>query len=323
MVMNSTEGPGPGVYRYPVGEVEPGTRLDQYLAACCPELSRGLARRLIDVGGVHLDGRRMRRCGYEVESGQKIELFVDGLPLEPFTLEQQHIVFQDPYLLVINKPAGIATQPTPARYRGTVYDALQRYLGEQQRSRCKPSIGMVQRLDRDTSGVMIFSTHPGAHKNLTRSFQEHRVDKLYLALVEGEMQARSGQFRSQLARRRSNNRTVSVDKGGRYAETRFRVRQHLPGATLVEVRLLTGRTHQIRVHFAEAGHPLLGDTEYGGQRELAGHRVPRQMLHALELAVTHPVTGVSLTWQAPVALDLLETLQHLEQGQRTDASGCP
>lgn len=301
----------PGVFRYTVAPEQQGERLDLYLAGRLPALSRGLVRRLIDLGGAHLDGRRMSRCSQPVATGQKIELFVDGLPLLPFELEEQHILWRDRHLIAIDKPAGIATQPTPARYRGTLYDALRRLLLAEQKAGRQPSIGMVQRLDRDTSGVMVFSIHPAAHKGLSGLFHERLVDKVYLALVGGELSEDSGQFRSQLARRRSTNRTVSVPRGGRYAETRFRVRLRLPGASLVEIELTTGRTHQIRAHFAEAGHPLLGDSDYGGVTELAGVPLPRQMLHAHKLAFAHPVTRQPLALHAPVATDFLAVLQRL------------
>ncbi|PLX75867.1 MAG: RluA family pseudouridine synthase [Desulfuromonas sp.] len=288
-------------------------RLDQALPACNPGVSRRLARRFIEIGGVHLDGRRMRQCGYTVAAVQRLELYVDGLDLEPFVLADKHLLFRDAHVLVVNKPAGIAVQPTPARYRGTLYDALQRLLAAERGGRWQPSIGMVQRLDRDTSGVMIFSIHPAAHGALTRAFHERQVEKHYLALVGGCVEPGEGRFCSQLARRRANNLTVSVDHGGRYAETHYRVRQWLPEATLVDVSPLTGRTHQIRAHFAEAGYPLLGDTTYGGRKELNGQMFSRQMLHAEQLIIPHPISGARLTFQAPVADDFLVALQQMER----------
>jgi len=310
----------PGAYRYTLTADCSGLRLDQALPACNLQISRRLARRFIEIGGVHLDGRRMRQCGYTVGAGQRLELFVDGFDLEPFVLDECHLLFRDAHLLVVNKPAGIAVQPTPARYRGTLYDALQRLLTSERGGRWQPSIGMMQRLDRDTSGVMVFSIHPAAHGNLTRAFRERQVEKRYLALVGGNVEAGEGRFCSLLARRRANNLTVSVDHGGRYAETHYRVRQRLPEATLVEVSPLTGRTHQIRAHFAEAGHPLLGDTAYGGLRELKGQKFARQMLHAAELVIPHPVSGGRLTFQAPTADDMLAALQQMEHVYEEPAS---
>lgn len=301
-----------GVFRYQVGPEAVGLRLDQALARCHPGISRSLARRFIDLGGVHLDGRRMRRCGLEVSLNQQLELFVDGLGLEPFSLAAEQILFHDQDLLVIDKPAGIDTQPTPARYRGTLYDAVQRYLGSQAgRGARKPGIGMVQRLDRNTSGVIVFSIHRRAHKPLTQMFSGRAVDKRYLAVVHGQILDDTGVIRSKLARKRATNRTVSVERGGREAETRFHVRARHPAATLVEITLVTGRTHQIRAHFSETGHPLVGDLDYGGSAELETLAVPRQMLHAVRTCFPHPVSGRELVFEAPLPEDFKALLHDL------------
>lgn len=297
----------PGVYRFVVPDEHAGARLDLFLAGVAGG-GRSLLKRLIDLGGAHVDGRRVRRCSLAVAAGQRVELHVDGLPLTPFQLEPTRILFRDRYLLALDKPAGIATQPTPARYQGTVYAALQQFLG----SAGTVSIGMVQRLDRDTSGVMVFSTHPRAHKGLTASFGEHRVTKRYLAMVSGRLQDGEGEIRSQLARRRSTNRMVSVARGGKEAVTRYRLLAACDDASLVEVEILTGRSHQIRVHFAEAGHPLLGDRSYGGPAQIRGVTVPRQMLHASDLCFDHPVTGERLSLQASVPDDMRTVLRVLD-----------
>jgi 23S rRNA pseudouridine1911/1915/1917 synthase len=304
--------PAPGVYRFAVPVPAAGQRLDQFLAQQLEGYSRTLIRRLIDLGGVHLDGRRTRRCSLPVAAGQRVELYVDGLPLDEFLLESGQILYRDRYLLALDKPPGIATQPTPARFQGTLYAALRHLLGG------AASIGMVQRLDRDTSGVMIFSIHPQAHKGLTSAFAEHRVTKRYLALVVGELPVPSGEFCTQLARRRATNRMVSVERGGKTAVTRYRVVSVFPGATLVEVEIPTGRSHQIRVHFAEAGHPLLGDDVYGGPVTWGGAAVPRQMLHASELQVNHPVSGAPLTLQAPLPEDFLAVQARCAGTARSD-----
>jgi 23S rRNA pseudouridine1911/1915/1917 synthase len=296
-----------GVYRFKIAPEQAGLRLDQLLGAELSWLSRGNAKRLIDLGGVHIDGRRVRRCSLPLLIGQSVELHVDGLPLTPFQLNDDHLLYRDDYLLVLNKPAGVATQPTPARFQGTLYAAALQFLGRGGDA----ELGMVQRLDRDTSGVMVFSIHPRAHKGLTSAFSEHRVDKRYLALLAGSPTDDNGEIRSMLARRHSTNRMVSVAHGGKSAITRYRVMQRFTAATLVEVELLTGRSHQIRVHFAEAGWPLFGDTTYGGPTSCAGLPVPRQMLHASELCLLHPVTAVQCHWQAVLPDDFTTVLDQL------------
>jgi 23S rRNA pseudouridine1911/1915/1917 synthase len=297
----------PGAYRFVASAAQAGLRLDLFLAGALEGAARGLVRRLIDLGGAHVDGRRVRRCSLPVAAGQQVELYVDGLPLEPFQFDPSRLLYRDRYLLALDKPAGIATQPTPARYQGTLYAALQHYLGAGGRV----SLGMVQRLDRDTSGVMVFSIHPAAHKGLTAAFSEHRVVKRYLALVLGNPHPGVGEIRSQLARRRSTNRMVSVPRGGKMALTRYRVVAASVAAALVEVEIPTGRSHQIRVHFAEAGYPLLGDTAYGGPAACGGITVPRQMLHASELCLDHPVTGLSLELKSPLPEDFRSVMDSL------------
>lgn len=296
----------PGVYRFVVPGNQAGIRLDLFLAGAL-EGGRSLVKRLIDLGGVHVEGRRIRRCSLPIAAGQRIELHVDGLPLEPFQLDPASIIYRDPYLLVIDKPAGIATQPTPARYQGTIYAALQQFLG----AAGQVSIGMVQRLDRDTSGVMIFSIHPRAHKGLTAAFGEHRVTKRYLALASGRIPDSEGEIRSQLARRRATNRMVSVQHGGKPAVTRYRVLTAADDVSLVEVEIQTGRSHQIRVHFAEIGHPLLGDRAYGGPALINGMAISRQMLHASELCLEHPVGGARLELKSPLPGDFQDVVRCL------------
>ncbi len=296
----------PGVYRYTVPAESAGQRLDVFLAGVNQSVSRGTARSLIDIGGVHLSGRRVRRCSQLLAAGDRIEVYVDGLPLAPMSLEERHILYRDRDLIVLDKPAGMATQPTPARYQGTVYAGLQKLLagGRSQR----PSIGMVQRLDRDTSGVMVFSIHQRAHKAMTAAFTEHRVHKIYWALIAGCPVEGEGVYCSLLARRRSTNRMVSVERGGKPAETRYRVLAAGNDVSLVEVELITGRSHQIRVHFSEAGHALLGDVSYGGPARFAGRGLPRQMLHSRELTLQHPVSGEPLSFRSPLPADFREVL---------------
>ncbi len=173
------------LHRIITGSGTDGQRIDLFLQASLPGFSRGRIRRIIDLGGVHLDGRRVRKCGIVLGPGQKIELHLDGEPLEPFRIDNSHVLFQDDYLIALNKPAGINTQPTPARYKGTLYEALQVQLGRDRRFGRRLEIGMAQRLDRNTSGIIIFSIHPRSHKSLTSQMQYRSARKHYLAVVSG------------------------------------------------------------------------------------------------------------------------------------------
>ena len=304
--------PQPGAYRFIVDEQYNGLRLDHYLAEVHEAFSRSLAKRLIDIGGVHLAGRRMRRCSQIVSTGQGVEVFIDRQPLAPMKLDQRQILYQDQDLIVIDKPSGMATQPAPSRYQGTLYAELQNLLQMQNSRAQKPSIGMVQRLDLDTSGVMVFSIHKRAHKKMTEAFRGRDVDKAYWALVAGKPETNEGHFSSQLAKRRSTNLMVSVERGGKKADTHYRTLQSIEQASLVEVMLITGRSHQIRAHFSEAGLPLLGDTAYGGPQMINGVDVPRQMLHSRELSFDHPVTGKKMFFTAPLPNDFSYILKQLD-----------
>jgi 23S rRNA pseudouridine1911/1915/1917 synthase len=317
---NPDNTPRPGVYRFAVSENSAGLRIDLFLAENSDLFTRGLARRLIDIGGVHLSGRRVRRCSQPVAVGDTIEVFIDNHPPVPMRLDSSRILYRDQELIVIDKPPGMATQPTPARYQGTVYAELQQILKNSGGNRQRPSIGMVQRLDRDTSGVMVFSIHQRAHKEMTDAFRGRSVDKVYWALVAGSLPDAAGKFSSQLARRRSTNLMVSVEHGGKPAETRYRQLQALAEISLVEIQLITGRSHQIRAHFSEAGLPLLGDIAYGGPRVYADREIPRQMLHAKEISFCHPVSGKRLTFNAPLPDDFIAVLNHVN-GALNDLGG--
>lgn len=309
---NDDNMPRPGAYRFTVDEKFNGMRLDQYLDEVSESFSCGLAKRIIALGGAHLTGRRVRRCSQPVSTGDRLEVFVDRQPLEAMKLDVNRILYRDEDLIVIDKPAGMATQPAPSRYQGTLYAELQNLLQEPQQSGNRPSIGMVQRLDLDTSGVMVFSIHKRAHKNMTEAFLGRDVGKLYWALVAGQPAEVSGRFSSQLAKRRSTNLVVSVQRGGKQAETLYRLLQQLDGASLVEVELLTGRSHQIRAHFSEAGMPLLGDTAYGGPQIINDLNVPRQMLHSRELSFVHPVSGLEMNFTATPPDDFVTVLKHVD-----------
>jgi 23S rRNA pseudouridine1911/1915/1917 synthase len=303
------------IYRLPAAagpDGPDGRRLDQYLADAVADLSRQRAKKIIDIGGVHLNGRRVRSCSLPVCAGDSVELYLDHLPLDPFRFAPEEILYRDKYILVLNKPAGIDTQPTHARYKGTVYEALQTLLQDPFRKQRQPELGMVQRLDRGTTGLMVFSTHPHAHRGLSKIFMEHRAKKRYLALVGGGPEADQGEIRSLLARSRKENRVVSVTRGGKEAVTRYTVLNRFSQAALVELDLLTGRSHQIRAHMAELGCPLLGDTRYGGASEFAGLELDRPLLHAAKLAFLHPLTGEHLSFSLPVPSDMQQLIERLK-----------
>ncbi len=174
------------VNRYVSNAGDVGRRLDQFLAEHSPDLSRSLIRKIIDIGGVQIDGRRVRKAGVTLSEGLRIEMHRDRGALEPFRIADEHVLFQDNYLIVLNKPAGIETQPTPARYKGTLFEALQVWLQRDRRFGRRLEIGMAQRLDRDTSGVIAFTIHPQAHKSLTDQLQSRSAKKKLSGLGRGQ-----------------------------------------------------------------------------------------------------------------------------------------
>lgn len=288
-----------------------GARIDQVICENCVELSRTMLRKIIDAGGLHINGRRIRQCGVKAHAGDRVEIFIDGFQFKYFRLTDKDVIFQDKYIIIINKPALVESQPTPARYKGTLYEALLLWLQDPYRLQLKPSLGMVQRLDRETSGVMIFSTHPLAHKGLTQAFAQHQAKKKYLALVCGHLNSASGEFVSELAKNRASNKMKSVVHGGKMAVTNYTTICQFDSCSLVEVDIPTGRTHQIRVHFSEAGHPLVGDVRYGYQPSVLGIRVPRTMLHSWQLQCQHPVLGTIMNFKAPISQDFQLVLNQL------------
>jgi 23S rRNA pseudouridine1911/1915/1917 synthase len=295
------------LYRFTTAAVDEGFRLDKFLQNRLPDFSRTTIRKIIDLGGVHLSGRRTRKAGSLLQQGQLVELHRDRQPLDIYRISGQDVVFQDDYIIVLNKSAGIDTQPTPARYMGTLYEALQVWLQRDRKFGRKLEIGMAQRLDRDTSGIILFSIHPRSHKGISDQIFKRTARKQYLAMVSGTPRATRGTFRSYLARERKSNRMKSVPGGGKEAITHYRVIAATGECSLVSVELETGRTHQIRVHFAEAGHPLIGDSLYGGKTNCEGMKFPSQCLHSWMLEIEHPVHNRTMTFTAPPP----ETIQQL------------
>ncbi|MBW2185902.1 MAG: RluA family pseudouridine synthase [Deltaproteobacteria bacterium] len=247
-------------------------------------------------------------------------MFIDGFDLNPYRLSDNDIIYQDDYIIAINKPTQIDSQPTPARYKGTLYEALLLRLQDPFRLHLKPTLGMVQRLDRDTSGVMIFSIHQRAHKALTALFTQRQAKKKYLALVCGQLVDDEGEFTSTLAKNRATNKMKTVEKGGKLAITRYSTLHQFEKFTLVKVDIPTGRTHQIRVHFSEAGHPLVGDDRYGYDVSMLDVAVARTMLHSWALECDHPVTKKKMNFKASPPHDFMQLLTLLGWQDHVDLS---
>ena len=297
-----------------------GRRLDQALAALVSEYSRSRLQQWIRSGYVTLDGRlpqvREKVMGDEVVRINAIITEQIADEAEPILLD---IVYEDADLMVINKPAGLVVHPAAGNPAGTLLNALLHHDAEQA---VLPRAGIVHRLDKSTSGLMMVARSLTAHKRLVDALQARTVKREYLAVVNSVLTA-GGCIDAPIGRHPVDRKRMAVVSGGKEAVTHYRVEQRYRAHTLVRVQLETGRTHQIRVHMAYRHYPLVGDPVYGGRLRLpksaddqvievlSGFR--RQALHATRLTVEHPVSGEQMSWHAPVPPDMAQLIEVLQQ----------
>lgn len=281
-------------------------------------LSRRAAREAVRSGRIDVDGTTRDEPGAELGEGAALT-FHPERPTRRRVRTRLAVLYEDPDLVVVDKPAGLLTVPTAEKEKDTLLARVSLYL--QHRYRRRPYVGVVHRLDRDTSGAVVFARSRVALRFLQERFRRHEIDREYVALVEGSPPA-SGTFDAALTgdgvlRRRS---VARPGERGRSARTRYRVLENLGGASLVSVELETGRTHQVRIHFSAAGHPLLGDRVYREVGDTAP-AAPRQMLHARRLGVPHPRQEESVRVESPLPADFLATLAALRK--RAPRAGAP
>jgi 23S rRNA pseudouridine1911/1915/1917 synthase len=294
-----------------------GERLDAVLATHAEVPSRAAAQRLIDSGAVTVDGVA-RAKGHRVKAGERIEAMVaEAERPDPATVEFE-VVYEDDHLLVVDKPAGLVVHPARGHRGPTLAEALSgRAAGGPDPERA----GVVHRLDRDTSGLMLVAKSDEAHRALQRMIRAREVTREYLALIDGAPDADAGTIDAPLGRDRSNRTTVSTrtDKA-RSAITHFEVAERLPRTTLLRVRLETGRTHQIRAHLAAIDLPVCGDRQYGGAG--CGRRIglERQFLHSARLLFIHPFSGHTVRCESKPPADLHRALG---AARRDPVSGGP
>ncbi len=293
-----------------------GKRLDAAIAAVDSRLSRARARRLIEQGHVTVGGAPAKpahrlRLGERVE-GRIPEPEPDRASAEDIPLD---ILYEDRDVVVVDKPAGLVVHPAAGHRTGTLVNALLHHCSELSGIGGVLRPGIVHRLDRNTSGVLVVAKSDEAHRHLGGQFKAHSVDREYLALVRGSPRAEAGSIDSPIGRHRSDPTrfTVRTVRPKRTAVTHWEVVERLGGEfTLLGVRLETGRTHQIRVHLASVGLPVAGDPVYGGGRRAArALGLRRQALHAARLAFAHPRTGERLSFSSPLPADLARVLQEL------------
>ena len=302
-------------------EVEPegaGLRVDVFVAGRL-DLSRTRVQRLLAEDRVRLDGRLPRKSEV-VEPGQRVAV---NLPEpEPLAAAAQaipiDIVYQDRDIVVVDKPAGMVVHPAPGHPDGTLVNALLHHVHDLSGIGGALRPGIVHRLDRETSGLMVVAKNDSAHRTLSEALGRHHVRRRYQAAVWGHLSESHLEIDAPIGRDPKERRRMAVVKEGRRAVTRARVRERWRSAELLDVALETGRTHQIRVHFAHVGHPIVGDVVYGASRERGmdgpdrrwalklARRVPRQFLHATELMIDHPRTGRRHHFSSPLPQGLAD-----------------
>jgi 23S rRNA pseudouridine1911/1915/1917 synthase len=297
----------------------PAERLDSYLRSRFPAVSRGAFQRLIQEGQIVVDGRTVKPT-HSPRAGERVEVHWPEARAAEARAEEMalSVLYEDEALVVLDKPSGLVVHPAAGHQEHTLVNALLHHCAGQLSGIggvARP--GIVHRLDKETSGCLVVAKSDSIHLGLASQFASRKVEKLYHAIVCGEMERDQGEIRAAIARHPSHRKRMAVDdEMGREARTTYRVLERLRGATLVEAALHTGRTHQVRVHFQFLGFPLAGDATYGNRQnqrltELTGYLAPRQMLHAFQLSFVHPRTGRRMSFQAPHPADFLDALAAL------------
>lgn len=305
-----------------VADTDAGARLDSYLAARIEGWSRARLQRLIEDGDALVVGRTVK-SSYKLRAGDEIEVELTPPPSANFAPENipLEIVYEDEELVVVNKPAGLVVHPAAGVAGGTLANALAFHF--QQLSNLSGAVrpGIVHRLDRDTSGLMVVAKQESAHENLQDQFRDRTVFKSYIALVHGRVKEEKAEIDQPLARAPKNRTRMAVVRAGRAALSLYRVRRRFDRFTLLDVQIKTGRTHQIRVHLAWLKHPVVGDETYGGGRDKTVpdarlrariNALGRQFLHAETLGFHHPRTLEWMRFTAPLPPPLAGFLEELE-----------
>ncbi len=311
-------------YRFEVSREHAGSRLDVYLSRMDLELSRNQVQRLIENSHIQVNGEQ-QKASYRLRSGEQISVFLPPPPPyelvpEPIPLD---IIFEDDYMVVVNKPSGLVVHPAAGHRQSTLVHGLLHHCAHLADLGGPLRPGIVHRLDKETSGLLTVAKNNMAYRHLSRQFKEHRIYKEYNALVLGRLSQPSGQFTDPIRRHPKNRKKMGILAGGREAYTTWWRKMLFQDVSLVKVVIKTGRTHQIRVHFAHGNHPVVGDATYGGKKRVRSvqdpivsarlRQVKRQMLHARRLILAHPASGEELDLSAPLPEDMRSLIQFLQE----------
>ena len=297
-------------YQFEVDEASSKKRLDVFLSENLPEISRSRLKKLIDEKRVTVN-EKSRTAGYKVRVKEKIEFQVP--PLETLNTEPENlpldIIFEDEHMLVVNKSPGMVVHPAPGHSRGTLVNALLHYCKDLSGIGGVERPGIVHRLDKETSGLVLVAKTEAAHKGLAAQFKQRKIKKEYCAIVKGNVKKEKGKIDSAVGRHQIQRKKMDTGHG-RSACTYFEVLQRGKNWTYLKLHPETGRTHQIRVHLASIHHPVLGDKLYGGKNPNPGNlKIDRQALHACQLELTHPISGKFFSFSAKLPFDMESFLQ--------------
>lgn len=295
------------IYHFEVSPDADGKRIDHFLTQCISSMSRNQVQRLIEKGMALVNSRKVR-SSYRLRTGDQVDLNIP--PPEKITLSPEPIpldvVYEDDDLLVINKPAGLVVHPAPGHARGTLVNALLNHCP------ALPGIGgylrpgIIHRLDKDTSGLLVVSKTDLAHQGLSEQMKNRKIKRRYLALVHGNIREDKGLIDAPLGRDPKNRKKFAVVPDGKKARTYYYTKERFGDYTLLEVELETGRTHQIRVHMAYIGYPVAGDPVYGPRKNPL--KLEKHALHAYQLCFMHPRTNEFLSFEVPLPESFEETL---------------
>lgn len=290
---------------------EENQRIDLFLSRKIKALSRSQIKRLIEEGHILINGN-ITKPSYTLKAGDKVKMVYETREAQRIRAENipLNIIFRDEHILIVDKPSGMIVHPGAGVREGTMVNALLHYfpgiegIGPWERP------GIVHRLDKETSGVMVVAKSLKAYKSLQQQFKERVVEKVYTGLVFGRMPQKEGKLTWPIGRHPKHGERISVKtRKPRAAETYYTVKKEFNEYTLLQIRPITGRTHQIRVHLAAAGHPVIGDSRYG--RLKTKHNCPRLFLHSSYLAFVHPDSGIRMEFSVPLSEDLSHYLQRL------------
>ncbi len=289
-----------------------GQRLDVFVVEHCPELSRSHVQKLIEQGMVLVDGAQ-RKANYKLRGTEEVQVSVPEA--EPITAAPEDIpldiLYEDKDIIVVNKARGMVVHPASGVYSGTLVNALLHHCQDLSGINGEIRPGIVHRLDKDTSGVMVCAKNDAAHLDLAEQIRTKTAHRTYWAIVHGNIKEEAGIIKGDIGRHPTDRKKMAiVRENGKPAVTHFKVLERFGEYTLVECKLETGRTHQIRVHMTSIGHPLVNDPKYGPKKS-SPFAIQGQALHSLQLTLTHPVTKEKMTFTAPVPSDMEKILTGL------------